>query len=127
MKKIFKNILALSCAGVMVFGLSSCFQEEQKSLTAYELAVENGFQGTEKEWLASLKGSDGDDGKDADMQEIYEAAKANGFTGTFLDFLKEYFSVEVSEGNDTKTIAKNMMSVVSVYCGFTKTTKISGG
>lgn len=28
--------------------------------SAYELAVENGFDGTEKEWLESLKGKDGD-------------------------------------------------------------------
>jgi len=30
--------------------------------TAYQLAVENGFTGTETEWLASLDGSDGTDG-----------------------------------------------------------------
>ena len=32
--------------------------------SAYELAVENGFQGTEQEWLASLNGKDGVDGRD---------------------------------------------------------------
>lgn len=32
--------------------------------SAYELAVENGYQGTEEEWLASLKGSAGDQGDD---------------------------------------------------------------
>ena len=31
---------------------------------AYELAVENGFEGTMEEWLESLKGKDGEDGKD---------------------------------------------------------------
>ena len=36
--------------------------EDGKS--AYEIAVENGFEGTEEEWLASLKGQDGEDGKD---------------------------------------------------------------
>jgi len=30
-----------------------------KGASAYEVAVENGFEGTEAEWLASLKGSDG--------------------------------------------------------------------
>lgn len=35
--------------------------EDGKS--AYEIAVENGFEGTEEEWLASLKGQDGEDGK----------------------------------------------------------------
>lgn len=32
--------------------------------SAYEIAVENGFEGTEQEWLESLKGKDGADGKD---------------------------------------------------------------
>lgn len=30
-----------------------------KGDSAYEVAVENGFEGTEAEWLASLKGADG--------------------------------------------------------------------
>lgn len=50
--------------------------------SAYELAVENGFKGSEKEWLDSLNGKDGQpgaDGKnyvltDADLQEIAEQA-----------------------------------------------------
>lgn len=31
--------------------------------SAYEVAVQNGFEGTEEEWLASLKGADGTDGE----------------------------------------------------------------
>lgn len=38
--------------------------EDGKS--AYEIAVENGFEGTEEEWLASLKGQDGKDGADGE-------------------------------------------------------------
>ena len=30
--------------------------------SAYELAVKNGFEGTEQEWLTSLHGKDGKDG-----------------------------------------------------------------
>lgn len=30
--------------------------------SAYEVAVDNGYSGTESEWIASLKGSDGTDG-----------------------------------------------------------------
>lgn len=36
--------------------------EDGKS--AYEIALENGFEGTEAEWLDSLHGKDGKDGKD---------------------------------------------------------------
>lgn len=32
--------------------------------SAYEIAVEHGFEGTEKEWLESLKGQPGAPGKD---------------------------------------------------------------
>lgn len=32
--------------------------------SAYEIAVDNGFEGTEQEWLESLKGKDGTDGTD---------------------------------------------------------------
>ena len=44
--------------------------------SAYEIAKENGFTGTEKEWLESLKGeagkngTNGTNGKDADMDKI---------------------------------------------------------
>lgn len=31
--------------------------------SAYDLAVDNGFTGSEEEWLASLKGADGKDGE----------------------------------------------------------------
>lgn len=33
-------------------------------LSAYEVAKSNGYTGTEKEWIASLKGATGSDGKD---------------------------------------------------------------
>ena len=41
----------------------------QRGKSAYEVAVDNGFTGTEQEWLESLKGKDGKDG-------------VNGTTGT---------------------------------------------
>ena len=44
--------------------------------TAYELALDNDFEGTIEEWLESLKGSNGEDGKTA-----YELALDNGFEG----------------------------------------------
>lgn len=34
--------------------------------SAYDIAIENGFEGTEAEWLESLKGSDGTDGAKGD-------------------------------------------------------------
>ena len=43
--------------------------------SAYEIAVEHGFTGTENEWLQSLKGADGKDGITPDMSEY--ATKAD--------------------------------------------------
>jgi len=59
--------------------------------SAYELAVANGFVGTEVEWLASLAGSDGADGADGTNgsagQSAYDLAVANGFIGTESEWL----------------------------------------
>ncbi len=82
-------------------------------LSAYEIAVENGFVGTVSEWLESLKGADGLPGKDgingidgangvdgkdgADGQNgadgengksAYEVAVENGYTGTAEEWLQ---------------------------------------
>lgn len=52
--------------------------------SAYEIAVENGFVGTEEEWLASLGGGAG---SGADGASAYEIAVANGFVGTEGEWL----------------------------------------
>ncbi len=46
-------------------------------LSAYEIAVNSGFVGTESEWISSLNGVDGSDGLSA-----YQIAVNNGFVGT---------------------------------------------
>lgn len=50
--------------------------------SAYEIAVEHGFTGTEEEWLASLEGADGVNGLSA-----YQVAVNNGFVGTEAQWL----------------------------------------
>ena len=37
----------------------SMTMDDYRGLSAYEIAVKNGFEGTEAEWLLSLHGSDG--------------------------------------------------------------------
>lgn len=51
--------------------------------SAYDIAVSNGFEGTEAEWLESLKGPKGDTGESA-----YYVAVANGFEGTEAEWLE---------------------------------------
>jgi len=48
-----------------------------RGLSAYEVALSEGFEGTPSQWLASLVGAKGDDGRTA-----YEVAVAEGFSGT---------------------------------------------
>lgn len=81
--------------------------------SAFEIAVENGFIGTEAEWLESLKGKDGKDGVDEkngqdgkdgiDGKSAYEIAIANGYFGTeseWLESLKGKNGIDGQPGKD---------------------------
>ena len=54
--------------------------------SAYQIAVDNGYTGTESQWLASLNGAQGDPGRDGingvNGKSTYEIAVDNGYTGT---------------------------------------------
>ena len=65
----------------------------QVGQSAYGLAVENGFKGTEQEWLESLRGKDGADGKDG-----------VGITNFYLNNDKEMIIV-LTDGS-TKNLGK---------------------
>ncbi|MBQ8428108.1 MAG: trypsin-like peptidase domain-containing protein [Clostridia bacterium] len=114
MKKGILKVLSVITALIAVFSLASC--QGEQGLSAYEIAVENGFVGTEAQWLQSLKGLNGQDGEDLDINQMYEAAIADGFSGSMADFLKEYFSVDVEENSQTEIIAHNVMSSVEIIC-----------
>lgn len=76
--------------------------------SAYEIAVDNGFVGTEQEWLDSLKGEQGDPGADgadgapgadgADGKSAYEIAVENGFVGTEEEWLESLIGPEGPQG-----------------------------
>lgn len=51
--------------------------------SAYEIAVRNGFEGTEQEWLESLKGEDGKDGTDGNDGVSVVNATSDGVNITF--------------------------------------------
>ena len=124
MRKIIKGILSLFCISAIAINAAACTEV----ISAYDIAVKNGFVGTEQEWLASLRGKDGQDGVDAPaitIQDLYEEAVKNGFQGTYLDFCQS-LGVDAQEDNDVKKIAENMMSVVEIYCGWSKTTTTGG-
>lgn len=75
--------------------------------SAYDIAVENGFEGTQSEWLTSLVGADGQDGADGkdgldgatgpSGQSAYDIAVANGYEGTQTQWLA---SLQGRDGTD---------------------------
>lgn len=98
----------------------------QDGQSAYELAVANGFNGTETQWLASLKGAKGDtgavgpqgsSGKDGvtgaqgpagkngvdgkNGQSAYELAVTSGFTGTESEWLTSLKGKDGAAGSGT--------------------------
>ena len=127
MKHTVKKVLSLFCAAIIVMGFAGCKSNQEERITAYQIAVQHGFVGTEEEWLQSLKGANGKDAEQIKINDLYEAAQKAGYKGSFLDFLKDYVQLDVTPNNDTTTIAENMFSVVRINCGFKKTTQVSGG
>lgn len=78
MKRKITKILLIAASTVLILSLTACDmssigsirgkngKDGENGLDAYELAVQNGFDGTLDEWLESLKGSDGKDGVDGE-------------------------------------------------------------
>lgn len=108
----------------------------KNGLSAYELAVQEGFVGTLAEWLISLKGSDGKDGtngkdgsngidgKDgadgkngADGKSAYIIAVEHGFSGTETEWLE---SLKGADGNtaDTSEILARLTAHEEAYQAF---------
>ena len=60
--------------------------ESLQGKSNYQIALDNGFVGTEAEWLESIKGADG--------ESAYEIAAANGFQGTEAEWIASIQGVE---------------------------------
>lgn len=130
-KKIFLIITSIC----LVVFLTSC-SPLIRGKSAYEIAVDNGFTGTEKEWLLSLKGESGTNGtagRDGvnfndgyTIVDLYnEMTQSGNFSGTLDDFIKAYFSPE--NKNDEETVNKAVTSVCSIVCSYNGTTTKSAG
>ena len=113
-----KKLLTIILSGLLAFsamGLGGC------AISAYDIAVKNGFVGTEAEWLQSLHGANGEDAPAVTVRDVYDTAIAEGtFSGTFNEFLQQYLTLDVPDNNNVETIANNILSTVSIYTGFVK-------
>ncbi len=95
--------------------------------SAYEIAKDNGFTGTEKEWLESLKGADGKNGtngtngKDADMDAInkdidskFSSASAKS-QSEIDEALKNLSSASAKNQKDVDDALKNLSSATDKF------------
>ena len=67
--------------------------------SAYQVARDNGFEGTETQWLASLRGENGYQGSDG--KSAYDIARDNGFTGTQQEWLDSLRGPKGADGTMT--------------------------
>ena len=132
MKK--KAIVGFMLALTFSFGMAACDWQKSRvsenGKSAYEIAVEHGFQGSEEDWLLSLKGGDGQDATGITIADAYEEWLARGNEGSFNEFLKEYLSADPNNiyGYDVDVLQHNIMSTVSIYCAYqAKDSDLSAG
>lgn len=61
-----------------------------RGYSAYEVAVQEGFEGTEEEWLASLVGPIGPKGPEG--KSAYEVAVAHGYEGSEEEWASSFLT-----------------------------------
>ena len=102
--RVVQDVLNEGVQSVQVMRLMNEGERGVDGLSAYQIAVNFGFVGTEVQWLASLKGANGSPGLSA-----YQVARNNGFVGTeaqWLESLKGLDGVGVA-GSSAYQIARN--------------------
>ncbi len=114
-KKVIGILLAcvITC-GLFAVGCNDNDKTSKDGKSAYEIAVDNGFIGTEAEWLDSLKGTNGLNGIDgvngtnglngSNGKSAYEIAVENGFTGTVHEWLDSLKYDSTYENDNVKGI-----------------------
>lgn len=110
-------VIAIICC--LAFTLVAC---SATGNSAYDIAVKNGYTGTEKEWLESLKGDT------IYKDSAYDLAVKYGFEGTEEEWLESLKGEKGDKGATETTAAVNnaILSVVSINSYFTKTTSSIG-
>ena len=101
-------VIVLACAAaVMLAGCSFGYRADDKY--PYDVAAENGYTGTEGEWLSSQETPE------TVYRRMYEEARADGsFTGTYFEFLQEI----APDADATPYIQRAILSVVSIAARF---------
>ena len=102
MKKSTYIILSIIFCVLLIFSLSACDMFSSSGKSAYDIAVEYGFEGTEQEWLESLKGDKGDPGisgqDGSDGLSAYEIEVKNGYQGSEQEWIDEIKGIKGDTG-----------------------------
>ncbi len=102
MKKSTYIILSIIFCVLLIFSLSACDMFSSSYKSAYDIAVEYGFEGTEQEWLESLKGDKGDPGisgqDGSDGLSAYEIEVKNGYQGSEQEWIDEIKGIKGDTG-----------------------------
>lgn len=89
-----------------VLSSSVTYYRKSYGMSAYDIAVQNGFEGTEEEWLASLIGTDGIDGVGVEKAEINE-------NGELIIILTD--GTQIDLGTVVGATGEAGVGIVSVY------------
>lgn len=89
--------------------------------SAYEIAVDNGFSGSETDWLTALRGTDGSDGLSA-----YEIAVQGGFVGTEAQWLASLRGADGNDGNDGLNASVSIGTTTTLPAGQNASVSNSG-
>lgn len=111
MKKKTFGIFAAITAFALLFACCGCglFDSAADGNYPYDIAVMDGYEGTEAEWLASLQESG------TLYARLYREAQEGGYGGSYVQFLKE-----IGVGNAAEMTVQSVLgSVVRVYSVFT--------
>lgn len=118
MKNKTPKIVALVVTvAILLITLTSCLAFPGTS--AYDIAVKNGFTGTEAEWLESLKGADGADGQYSGRgASAYEIAVKNGFEGSETEWLASLEGTSSSGSSVASATSKAITSGVAIIVSY---------
>lgn len=89
---------------------------------AYMIAVKNGFEGTEAEWLASLKGTDGDGKTPVKGKDYWTAADKAEIVSDVIYSLPTYegevvYSPDYITDADRQDLINDVLAALPVYNG----------
>ena len=104
MKRVSKIAICIVLIIAIVATFAAC-SDGTDGLSAYEIAVKNGYTGTEAQWLESLKQG----------ESAYSIAVKNGFVGTEAEWLASLKGEDGTDGEDGKDADFSIEDVFNAY------------